>query len=317
MRLSPPRPFFAFLFGCAALASGMTAALAAPAPDPRPPAAGGAPAPLPGAGHQARRERARERAFEQNEDAVTPMTPEQLGALIQSLETTEAVSSLHRPPQQMQTADTLDLNAAQPPVLRVVQGYGSSITFTDRTGKIWPITARQGFNKNLFDVEISTVSGDKDDLPTVLTVQALAGAGASNLVVVLKGLETPVILSLVINPQVADVRKTYKLPALGPNAEPEYQPASPSGVGGDLLNVSNGLPPSAAATRVQITGLEPAAMAWRDGGSLYLRTVAEVYSPEPVERSPSPSGLRAYKLLDVPVHLVSFNGNMTEMTVKE
>jgi intracellular multiplication protein IcmK len=296
----------------------------APPPDP-PPAAGGSSAtappspvrPQPGAGHQARRERARERAFERTEDAAMPMTPAQLGALIQSLETTEAVSSSQSPPEAVMTAEALDLNAARPPVVRVGQGFGTSLLFTDRTGKIWPITAYQGFNKGLFDVSASTTSGDKDDLPTVLVVQPVASRGAGNLVVALKGLDTPVVLTLALGQRTVDARKEYQLPLPGPNAAPEYRAASPGGVGGDLLNVLNGLPPSAAAVRVPIGGVEPEAMAWRDGDALYLRTVAEVYSPEYDQRASHPSGLRAYRLPDVPVLLVSFNGNLTELTLKE
>ena len=246
-----------------------------------------------------------------------PMTPAQLGALIQSLETTEAVSSSQSPPEAVMTAEALNLNAARPPVVRVGQGFGTSLLFTDRTGKIWPITAYQGFNQGLFDVSASTTSGNKDDLPTVLVVQPVAGRGAGNLVVTLKGLDTPVVLTLALGQRIVDVRKEYQLPLPGPNAAPEYRAASPGGVGGDLLNVLNGLPPSAAATRVEIGGVEPEAMAWRDGDALYLRTVAEVYSPEYDQRASHPSGLRAYRLPDVPVLLVSFNGNLTELTLKE
>ena len=245
------------------------------------------------------------------------MTPGQLEALIRSLETTEAVSSSQSPPEAVMTAEALNLNAARPPVVRVGQGFGTGILFTDRTGKIWPITAYQGFNRSLFDVSASTTSGDKDDLPTVLVVQPVASRGAGNLVVTLKGLETPVVLTLALGQRAVDARKEYKLPLPGPNAAPEYRAASPGGVGGDLLNVLNGLPPSASATRVQIGGVEPEAMAWRDGDALYLRTVAEVYSPEYRERATHPGGLRAYRLPDVPVLLVSFGGNMTEATLKE
>jgi len=315
----------AIVLGVSLAASGARApAASAPPPDP-PPAAGGSSAtappppvqPPPGAGHQARRERARERAFERTEDAAMPMTPEQLGALIQSLSITEAVSSSQSPPEAVMTAEAMDLNAARPPVVRVGQGFGTSLLFTDRTGKIWPITAYQGFNKGLFDVSASTTSGDKDDLPTVLVVQPVASRGAGNLVVTLKGLETPVVLTLALGQRTVDARKEYRLPLPGPNAAPEYRAARPGGIGADLLNVLNGLPPSAAAVRVPIGGVEPEAMAWRDGDALYLRTVAEVYSPEYDQRASHPSGLRAYRLPDVPVLLVSFNGHLTELTLKE
>lgn len=268
-------------------------------------------------GHQVKRERARERAFEQTEDETLPMTPEQLQSLIQSLETTEAVSSSHQPPELVMSAESLDLTSHRPPVLRVVQGYGTSIVFTDRTGKVWPMTAYQGFNDQLFKVEGSTVTGSKEDLPTVLTVQPIASRGAGNLVVTLKGLETPVVLMLALGQKTVDARKEYKLPLAGPNAAPEYHAASPGGIETALLNVLNGLPPTAAAVPVAVSGVEPEAMAWRVDKALYLRTVAEVYSPEYSQRTSHPSGLHAYKLPDVPVLLVSYNGNLTELTTKD
>jgi len=292
--------------------------LAAAPPLPPPPP--GHPATATGGGErgrQAKRERARERAFEQTEDVTVPMTPDQLQSLIQSLNLTEAVSSIHTPPETVMTAEALDLNAPRPPVVRVGQGYGTSLVFTDRTGKIWPITAFQGFNKGLFDVSASTTTGNKEDLPTVLVVQPVAGRGAGNLVVTLKGLDTPVVVTLALGQRIVDARKEFKLPLAGPNAATEYRAARPGGIEAALLNVLNGLPPTAAAVRVPIGGVEPEAMAWRVGDDLYLRTVAEVYSPEYSQRASHPSGLHAYRLPDVPVLLVSYNGNMTELTTKE
>ena len=293
------------------------------APDAAPPVVESPPSPPPPPnpalehGHQARRERARDRAFEQTEDTLTPMTPDQLHSLIRSLEITEAVAADQRPPEAVMSAEALNLNATRPPVVRVAQGFGTSIVFTDRTGAIWPITAYQGFNDKLFAVSASTTSGHNDDLPTILVVQPVAGAGAGNLVVTLKALHTPVVLSLALGQKTIDARKEFKLPLAGPNAATEYHAASPTGIDEALLNVLNGLPPSAAAIRVQIGGVEPDAMAWRDGDALYLRTVAELYSPEYRQRASQPSGLHAYQLPDVPVLLVSFNGQMTEALVKE
>lgn len=296
-------------------ASGDSAPLNTPPAPPAPPVR----SPLPAANtpHQARRERARTQAFERTEDATTPMTPDQLQTLIQSLETTEAVSSIHRPPETVMTVEALDLNAARPPIVRVGQGYGTSLLFVDRTGRAWPITAYQGFNDKLFVVSASTTTGNKEDLPSILVVQPVASRGAGNLVVTLKGLETPVVLTLALGQKTVDARKEFKLSLAGPNAATEYHAASPRGVEAALLNVLSGLPPAPAATRVELSGVEPEAMAWRLGPDLYLRTVAEVYSPEYSQRASHPSGLHAYKLPDVPVLLVSFNGNLIELTTQE
>lgn len=268
-------------------------------------------------GHQAQREAIRDQAFEQTEDQLMPLTPGQLQTLIESLATTESLSSMNTPPETVMNAEPLQLEATRPPVVRVAQGYGASIVFTDRTGRAWPITAYQGFNPGLFDVSASTTSGNKEDLPSVLVVQPVASAGAGNLVVTLKGLETPIVLTLALGQAVVDARKEFKLPLAGPNAEPEYQAMSPRSIETALLNVLNGLPPVASAVRIDVTGIEPEAMAWRVGNDLYLRTVAEVYSPEYSQRANQPSGLHAYKLPHVPVLLVSYNGQMTEAVVQE
>lgn len=275
------------------------------------------PPPAPGAGRQARREQAREQAFEQTEDQLLPLAPEQLQALIRSLEMTETLSSAHAPPETVMSAEALRIDAARPPVVRVAQGYGTSIVFTDRTGKSWPITAYQGFNEGLFAVSASTITGNKEDLPSVLVVQPVARAGTGNLVVTLQGLETPLVLTLALGQTQVDARKEFKLPLAGPNARPEYQAVSPRGIETALLNVLDGLPPVASAVRVEVGGVEPEAMAWRVGGDLYLRTVAEVYSPEYSQRASQPSGLHAYQLPYVPVLLVSYNGRMTELIAQE
>ena len=135
--------------------------------------------------------------------------------------------------------------------------------------------------------------------------------------VTLKALQTPVVLNLALGQKTIDARKELKLPLAGPNAATEYHAASPTGIDAALLNVLNGLPPTATAHRVQIEGVESDAMAWREGDALYLRTVAELYSPEYRQRASQPSGLHAYQLPDVPVLLMSFNGQMTEALVKE
>lgn len=292
-------------------------ALAAPLPPGSPSVPPPAPPLASRPAAQAQRERAREEAFEQLEDQAFPLTPEQLHTLIQSLEMTEAVSATHREPETVMTAEPLRLDAARPPVVRVGQGYGTSLLFTDRTGKAWPITAYQGFNERLFVVSASTITGDKDDLPSVLVVQPVARRGAGNVVVTLKGLETPIVLTLALGQNTVDVRKEFKLPLAGPNAALEYHAASPAGIETALLNVLNGLPPVAQAQRVTLRGVEPAALAWRTAEALYLRTVAEIYSPEYQQRAADPSGLRAYKLPDVPVLLASFNGQLTEIVMDE
>lgn len=268
-------------------------------------------------GARAERERQRAQAHERVLDLLMPMNPEQIKTVIQSLETQERLASEPaRPlPEAVMEAEPLDLTARTPPVIRATPGYGASVVFTDRTGRAWPMTAYQGFNANLFVVAAHAVSGDPEDLPTVLVIQPTARYGAGNVLVALQGLETPIVLTVVLGQTQADVRKEFKLRLAGPRAAPEYAPPAPAPVDRALIDVLNGLPPQSDAQPVNLAGAEPDARAWQVGDYTYLRTLAEIYSPAYEDRASSPSGLHAYKLRTVPVLLASHRGQMVEIRV--
>jgi intracellular multiplication protein IcmK len=175
------------------------------------------------------------------------------------------------------------------------------------------MTAYQGFNTNLFVVAAHAVSGHPEDLPTVLVIQPTARYGAGNVLVALQGLETPIVLTVVLGQTQVDVRKEFKLRLAGPRAAPEYAPPAPAPVDRTLIDVLNGLPPQPDAQPVNLAGVEPDARAWRVGDYTYLRTLAEIYSPAYEDRASSPSGLHAYKLRTVPVLLASHRGQMVEI----
>ena len=269
-------------------------------------------------GALAERERQRAQAHQRVLDLLMPMNPEQIKTVIQSLETHERLASepATPPPEAVMEAEPLDLAARTPPVVRAAQGYGASVVFTDRTGRAWPMTAYQGFNPNLFAVAAHAVSGDKEDLPTVLVIQPTARYGTGNVLVALQGLETPIVLTVVLGQAQADARKEFKLRLAGPRAAPEYAPPAPAPVDRALIDVLNGLPPQPDARPVDLAGVEPEARAWRVGEYTYLRTLAEIYSPAYAERASSPSGLHAYKLRAVPVLLASHRGQMVEVRVQ-
>lgn len=270
---------------------------------------------LPPPGEYAARQSLRDREYERVIELLMPLSPAQIESIIQALEVNERAASApaRPPPAPIMETENLSLAARTPPVVRVAQGYGATVVFTDNTGKAWPMTAQQGFNDNLFVVKASTTSGDPDDLPTVLTIQPMAQHGMGNALVVLKGLETPIVLAIALGGDAVDVRKEFRLALPGPNAQPQYTPPQPAAVEPALLNVLNGLPPLASARPVNVQGVEAQARAWRVGQYYYIRTMADIYSPAYEQRSSSPSGVHAYKLLRTPVMLASHNGVMTEL----
>ena len=252
-------------------------------------------------------------------ELLMPLQPQQIEQIIQSLDVNERVSSspASPPPAPVMDVEALSLDVRTPPVVRVAQGYGASIVFTDSTGQSWPMTAFQGFNDQLFVLRANSISGDPQDLPTVLTIQPTAPYGMGNALVTLKGLATPIVLTVSLGQAEVDVRKEFRLALPGPNAVPSYTAPLPARAEPALLNVLNGLPPQASAQPVTLQGVEPEARAWAVGSHYYIRTRADIYSPAYEQRSSSSTGMHAYKVRKTPVILASFQGAMTELLLEE
>ena len=275
---------------------------------------------IPPPGQYAAKERVKHGEYQRVLELLMPLQAQQIEQIIQSLDVNERLSSAPAspPPAPIMAVEALKLDARTPPVVRVAQGYGASIVFTDSTGKAWPMTAFQGFNDQLFVLRANSISGDPQDLPTVLTIQPTAPYGMGNALVTLKGLETPIVLTISLGQSEVDVRKEFRLAKPGPNARPQYAAAPlPPRAEPALLNVLNGLPPQASARAVALQGAEPEARAWAVGGHYYIRTRAAIYSPAYEQRSSSTTGIHAYKLRKTPVILASVDGAMTELLLED
>ncbi len=274
---------------------------------------------LPAPGQYAAEQSRKNQDYQRVMELLMPLTPEQIERVIQALDVNERISSkpAELPPAPVMQVENLSLTARTPPVVRLAQGYGASVVFTDNTGQSWPMSAYQGFNDGLFVVKANTISGDQEDLPTVLTIQPTAAYGMGNALVTLKGLETPIVLTIALGQGQVDVRKEFRLALPGPNAQPQYREPLPARVEPALLNVLNGLPPLASAQPVSLQGAESEARAWQVGPHYYIRTMADIYSPAYEQRSSSPSGVHAYKIAKTPVMLASHNGAMTELLIED
>ena len=106
------------------------------------------------------------------------MTPDQLHSLIRSLEITEAVAADQRPPEAVMSAEALNLKrdaATRGP--GGPKGLAPASSLPTAPAPFGRSRLIRGFNDKLFAVSASTTSGHNDDLPTILVVQPVAGAG--------------------------------------------------------------------------------------------------------------------------------------------
>ena len=147
-----------------------------------------------------------------------------------------------------------------------------------------------------------------------MMVQSLTMYNYGNLAIRLRGLPTPIMLTLIPGQKAVDYRVDLRVQGYGPNAL-----ALPTGNGlpnsadPALLGVLDGVPPDGSRL-LSVTGGE--AQAWLSGNSLYVRTRLDVLSPGWLGTMSSADGMHAYVMQPTPVLLVSQNGRVVQLRIE-
>jgi len=243
-------------------------------------------------------------------DAALGPTAEQIKMIHKKLDEREraAYSQPTTPSRPMTRSVDLDLSpGSTPPVIRVSPRNGAIISFSDVTGAPWPIENQENFAKKTFDVDVPIKKG------AMLSVSSRGDYGDGNIAVFLKGLDTPITLTVLGGQRETDYRVDIRLPLKGPGAKPQI---ISTGTSDDfdpaLSDILDGLPPS-GATEVHVTGGH--ARAWLYKGNLYLRTTMLLMSPAWRGKYSSSDGTFAYRLDPTPIVLVSDDGKEIQLTV--
>ncbi len=167
-------------------------------------------------------------AFDDVKEQLFPLSPEQLLRVKQEYQTHEyaKTSTVGMPPRPAATSQFVNLSpGSTPPVIRLSQGFVSSLVFLDSTGAPWPISAYDLGDPSSFNVQWDKTSN-------TLIIQASTLYTYGNLAVRLRGLNTPVMLTLIPGQKAVDYRVDLRVQGYGPNAKP--------------MTMDNGLPPSAS-----------------------------------------------------------------------
>lgn len=250
------------------------------------------------------------KAFENLIRQRFPLTPEQIVRLRQIFDTSEfaKASTPGTPPKPTATSQLVNLSpGSTPPVIRLSQGFVSSLVFLDMTGAPWPISAY-----DLGDPSAFNIQWDKSG--NTLMIQALKLYNYGNLAVRLKGLNTPVMLTLIPGQKAVDYRVDLRLPGYGPNAKNvavvQNLPASASDI---LLHILEGVPPP-GSQRLVISGGD--ARGWLFNEKMYIRTNLTILSPGWIESMTSADGMHAYEMQKSPVLLISWHGKVMQLKVE-
>jgi intracellular multiplication protein IcmK len=251
-----------------------------------------------------------EAAFRETLRDTFPLTPEQILRLREIYQATQFAEQTTpgTPPRPTATSQMVNLEpGATPPVIRLSQGFVSSLVFVDSTGAPWPIASYDLGDPTSFNVQWDKTSN-------MLMIQANQLYTYGNLAVRLRDLNTPVMLTLVPGQKAVDYRVDLRLQGFGPNAS-----QVPMGTGlpphatDILLSVLDGVPPP-NGKRLTIEGGH--AEAWEQDNKIYLRTRLTILSPGWIATMASADGMRAYELPKSPILLVSHHGKINQLRVE-
>lgn len=250
------------------------------------------------------------KAFEGVTRQMFPLTPEQIIRLKQMYNTTEFAdaASAGTPPKPTATSQFVNLSpGSTPPVIRLSQGFVSSLVFLDSTGAPWPISAYDLGDPASFNIQWDKTSN-------TLMIQAVKLYNYGNLAVRLKGLNTPVMLTLIPGQKAVDYRVDLRVQGYGPHAAsmPTEEGIPPS-ANDLLLHVLDGVPPP-GSERLVVSGGD--ARAWLLNERMYVRTNLTILSPGWIGSMTSADGMHAYEMQKSPVLLVSWHGKVMQLKVE-
>ncbi|MBT4885205.1 MAG: type IV secretion protein IcmK [Legionellales bacterium] len=257
----------------------------------------------------------RNEAFAGVPDTLMPMNPDEIKHVRRIFNRTQQAGAFTGdvPAKPVSSTIMVDISpGASPPVVRLSSGFVSSLVFLDSSGAPWPIKAYDLGDPKSFNIQWSQ-SGGEDSIDNTLMIQAITMYKVANLAVVLKGLNTPIMLTLVPGQEVVDYRVDIRAPGLGPKARPTYNmmPASASSV---LIDILNGIAPEKAK---QLTVKGSNASAWLVDKTMYVRTDMTVVSPSWISTmSGSEGGVNAYELPQSSVVLALKNGKVNKLQIE-
>lgn len=241
---------------------------------------------------------------------LLPMTPTQIHHLKQLYSSSQFAAAMPAgiPPRPVSTSLFVNLSpGSAPPAIRLSEGFISSLVFLDSTGAPWPIAAYDLGNPTAFNI-----AWDKKQ--NVLMIQAKSLYTYGNLAVQLRGLNTPIMLTLIPGQAVVDYRVDITVPGYGPEAKAlPIDSSLPPQATPLLLNVLDGIAPKGSKTLTVTGGI---GKVWLLNGKLYLRTRYTLLSPGWLATMSSADGTNAYELQKTPLLLVAKNGKVEHIKVE-
>lgn len=269
------------------------------------------------------KEEVNDAAFEQLADTISPLSNDQVKKVRKLWNESQRMATFtgDTPPSPTNSSMMINLdNGALPTVVRLSAGYVSVISFFDSTGQMWPIQAYDIGNPaavNIIWNQGQSADELKDSHSNTLLMQAQTIYKSTNMVVMLQGLNTPILLEIIPGQKEVDYRLDLQVPRFGPFAKESVQNMGfgmNTSTNPVMLDILNNIPPS-KSVQVHVSGGE--AQAWIYKKKMYLRTPLEIISPAWLAKINGANDLMHVYELPVTSALVAFrNGKVVKLQVE-
>lgn len=240
---------------------------------------------------------------------IAPLTAEEVLELRQEmLRRQQAVQQPLEPiARPVRRAVPLDLApTAAPEVVRLANGQGAVVSFFDAAGRPWPISVGDGYSPQALDVATFGPNGLSLGLKRRL-------AGRTNVAVLLEGLDTPVVLSVLPAREEADVALEVQVPRYVPSLPAPVNAAQQMASlnAAELMDFLLGTPPRTARP---LASNSAAVKAWQTGPNrMIVRTSALLAAPAWSRRQSSGTGVTVYEVPLSPVLTVAVDGALSSV----
>ena len=249
-------------------------------------------------------------AFDGLTQQLFPLSPEETRKVKEQYQSAEIAKQapVGTPPKPTATSQFVNLSpGSTPPVIRLSQGFVSSLVFLDSTGSPWPISAYDLGDPSSFNIQWDKTSN-------TLMIQSTKLYTYGNLAVRLRDLNTPVMLTLIPGQKAVDYRVDLRVQGYGPNAKNvPMEEGIPAAANDVLLHILDGVPPD-GSSRLTISGGD--ARGWMLNEKMFIRTSLTVLSPGWIGSMTSADGTHAYEMQKSPVLLVSWHGKVMQLKVE-
>lgn len=253
-----------------------------------------------------------EAAFERLVKSYYPLTPNQVHEFKNAAAEQEKANAMPPGPAPAEGTSNIIPVSLKPgqiaPVVRIGQGMITSLVFTDASGKVWPIVSYSVGSPKAFSIAWNKSSG-------VLMVQGQQLYAQSNMGVMLKGLDIPVMLTLLVGQKHWDYLDYIRVQAFQPSKDGEV--AKSVGQAPEyLITLLTGVPPKEAK---KLITSNPAVKAWNYKDSMLLLTRATLLSPgwTSHQQGSGPGAENAYELPKASTIMLTLNGKMTNVKITE